>query len=138
CTVGRFCIPGYDCLAEMLVLQPGGGAIAVWSPTALSVDPGARVLAEEVYRAAFKDRDTTVLGDIVLEAEGRHGNDERFKAMVATYNILGDPALNLRLKKGTAPPLDTDDDGLSDEEEAVSGTDPAKADTDLDGFSDLS
>jgi hypothetical protein len=137
CNVGRFCIPGYDCLAEILMLQPGGGAIAVWSPTALSVDSGARLLAEEFYRAAFKDRDTTVLGDIVLEAEGCHGDDERFKAMVDIYNILGDPALNLRLKKGAEPPPDTDGDGLSDDEETLFGTDPAKADSDMDGFSDL-
>ncbi|KPA08795.1 hypothetical protein MHK_011003, partial [Candidatus Magnetomorum sp. HK-1] len=50
------------------------------------------------------------------------------------------------IAKGMAPvsdkvtyessPVDTDNDGLTDAEEAVLGTDPNKADTDEDGFSD--
>jgi len=38
---------------------------------------------------------------------------------------------------GPGPPPDSDGDGLSDEEEAILGTDPNKSDTDGDGFGDM-
>ncbi len=95
CTVGQFAIPGYDSLAEVILLKQNGGAIAVWSPTGLSVNSEAVMIDKEFFRSAF-EYNTQVLGDIVLDAleYGRINGVAGY--MLDIYNVLGDPALLLK------------------------------------------
>jgi hypothetical protein len=95
CVVGQFSIPGYDTLSEALILQDDGGAVAVWSPTGMSINAQAKVLGEEFFDQAMAGGAVT-LGQAVLralEVYGERGND---MYMLDIYNILGDPALELR------------------------------------------
>ena len=95
CLTGHFEMPGVVTLSEALLLQPGGGAVAVWSPSGLSVDSDARVLDEALFRAVFSHGETR-LGDAIRQA----GDEYRATRGVdpglpAIYNLLGDPALQL-------------------------------------------
>jgi hypothetical protein len=137
CSMGKFAVPGYDCLAEELVLKSDGGAVAVWGSTSLSANSEAKVLAEEFYLGAFGEYGTNVLGELALGAAEGYGAAGGSRSMIAMYNIIGDPALKLQLGESSASSTDTDGDGLSNDEEARYGTNSTKADTDGDGFSDL-
>ena len=94
--MGRFAIPGYDCLSEELVLKSNGGAAAVWAPTGASYNNLARELAEGLFKALFQDREK-VLGSAILKALQGYAlyyyNDP---FMMDIYNLLGDPALEIK------------------------------------------
>jgi parallel beta-helix repeat protein len=97
CVVGRFEIPGWDSLAESLVLEPASGAVAVWAPSGLSLDRDAAILnAAFVEALGDGETDHISLGDAVLEALRRHAVEGRYPFMWRTYNLVGDPALPLR------------------------------------------
>ena len=92
CLAGRYSVPGYDCISEALVLKDGGGAVAVWAPTGMSVNDWATHLDKDLLRARFEDGET-VLGDMILQSQedfGVHGFDI---FMLRIYTLLGDPAL---------------------------------------------
>ena len=91
CLAGQFGFPGQDSVAEALVLKPDGGAIAVWSPTGLSINNRARVLGEGFYRATFCDGER-VIGETILKAQKRYAEDGAAKYMLDIYNLIGDPA----------------------------------------------
>jgi hypothetical protein len=96
CLVGRYEIPNYDSLSEELVLKNNGGAAAVWAPTGASLNPQARKLAAELFKALFQGQDR-VLGNAVVKAMQKYAvtfDSEPF--MLAIYNLLGDPALEIK------------------------------------------
>ena len=97
CVVGRFEIPGLDSLAESLVLEPEGGAVAVWAPSGLSLNGDAEIL-NQAFVGALGDgeADDIVLGDAVLTALRRHAVEGRYPFLWRIYNLIGDPALPLR------------------------------------------
>ncbi len=95
CVVGEYGIPGYNSLSEVLVLQNGGGAAAVWSPTGMSFDSEALILDEEFFKAGFKAK-KAVLGDVILKALNGFNKAGGQDFMMDIYNLLGDPALKLR------------------------------------------
>jgi len=138
CAVGRFAVPGYDCLAEELLLKVDGGAAAVWGPTGLSINSEAKILAEQFYLGAFGEHGRNILGEIILGALEGYGNEGNDPYILRTYNLIGDPALRLHWEDAPPPPpTDTDGDGLSDKEEVDTyGSDPFDADTDDDGLED--
>ena len=91
CIIGRYEIPGFDSLAEDLLLHPNGGAIAVFSPTSLSLNRLAKLLntayVESLYQGGHR-----VLGDVILGAYEGYGNTDGDAFMLHVYNLLGDPA----------------------------------------------
>jgi len=93
CAVNRFEIPGYASLGEELVLQPGGGAIAAWAPTGLSLDAAAVQLDESLFKVVFRSNEP-VLGDAVRRSLQGNGGIPPFMRRI--YNLLGDGALRLR------------------------------------------
>jgi hypothetical protein len=95
CMVGQFSIPGYDALAEELVLKDGGGAVAVWAPAGLSENHWAKMLDEEFFRTALVDGEK-VLGESVVRAMEAYFSRGGDPAMLDVYTLLGDPALQLR------------------------------------------
>ncbi|MBW1897013.1 MAG: hypothetical protein JRI47_08130, partial [Deltaproteobacteria bacterium] len=94
CVVGQFAIPGYDSLSERLVITNDAGAVAVWSPTGMSINADARILDEEFFRAAPLGYGTT-LGQAVLEALEAYSIRGSNRYMLDIYNVLGDPALEI-------------------------------------------
>ncbi|MBW2285254.1 MAG: hypothetical protein JRF65_11715, partial [Deltaproteobacteria bacterium] len=71
CVAGRFELAGYDCLAEGLLLDEDDGAVAVWSPTGLSLNAEAKILDQALFEAVFQDGHA-VLGDAVVQALGAY------------------------------------------------------------------
>jgi hypothetical protein len=96
CVAGNYGIPGAESLSEALVLKQGGGALAVWSPTGLSLNDEAVVLDKELMKRLFGKGRGRTLGEavtLVLEDYARGGG---MRYMVDIYNLLGDPALVLK------------------------------------------
>ena len=95
CIVGRFDIPDYDTLAEALLLQVGGGAVAVWSPSAFSMNADARNLGRH-HAAALAGGMYTSVGAGIRAAlaaylEAAAGDLE----LPRKFILLGDPALRV-------------------------------------------
>jgi hypothetical protein len=94
CAVNRFEIPGFDSLGEELVLDPDGGAIAVFAPTGLSLNGAASPLANSLAEIAF-DEGAPTLGDAIVGALDRN-SATNLPFMLHIYTLLGDPATKLR------------------------------------------
>jgi hypothetical protein len=92
-------VPGYDCLGEMLTVS-SNGAIAVWSPSGLSLNDSAQTLCEGFYTAVFQDGEG-VLGDAMLKALRNYEGSHRTPYMLNIYNLLGDPGLMISGLSGT-------------------------------------
>ena len=95
CVVGRFEIPGYNCLSEAMVLKSDGGAIATWAPTGLCFNADSKILAEYFY-SDFLVGGEESLGDVVLKALEAYKNSDRDPNVLYLYNLLGDPVLLVR------------------------------------------
>ncbi|MHB9116082.1 MAG: C25 family cysteine peptidase [Thermoleophilia bacterium] len=95
CVAGNFAAPGFDALGEVLVLNPGGGAVAVWAPSGSSRNAEGLVLDEGLVRAFFAEEDT-VLGTAIIESMKAYAASGRARYMLDIYNLLGDPALRVR------------------------------------------
>ena len=95
CLAGSFSIPGFDSLGEQLVLQQGGGSIATWAPTGLSLNGLAVILDEEFFHAVFSEK-TKILGDAVLNALEGYAYSDNAPYILDIYILLGDPALRIR------------------------------------------
>ncbi len=91
CLIGQFGFPGQESLGETMVIAPGGGAIATWAPSGLSLNPLARRLSEGFYRATF-DNGELVLGEAILQAQAHYARAGRDRYLLDIYNLLGDPA----------------------------------------------
>ncbi len=91
CTLNRFEVPGLTSLGEALVLDPDGGAIAVFAPSGLSENLAAQDLGEQLLEEILSGGAET-LGEAVLA--GLHSGDVNPKRLTS-YTLLGDPALVL-------------------------------------------
>ncbi len=60
CLNGFFHHVATPSLAEVLVLEPTGGAIAYWGPTGVSTNLRQKLLAESFYRHLFSPGGRTV------------------------------------------------------------------------------
>lgn len=95
CVVGRSDIPGIESLAEALVTDSDGGAMAVWAPTTVSLSGPAHELNVAYVTSLEAAPAGTALGDIVLEALERFGKAGGSVEMLNAYAIAGDPAVQL-------------------------------------------
>ena len=90
CAVGDSTYPGASSLAEALVLNPSGGAIASMVPTGLSLDHDAQFLGNAFVDSLFGSYNT--IGHSVLEAKNQtRGTISDF--MQRMYTVVGDPAV---------------------------------------------
>jgi hypothetical protein len=94
CAVGQFSIPGYPSLAEYLVVKQQGGAVAMWSPTGISIDSEAFILDSKFFTHAFK-QGSRVLGDVIMKALQDYAQEGNLPSMMDIYTLLGDPALKM-------------------------------------------
>jgi hypothetical protein len=102
CLTGFFIHPDEESLAESLLWQPQGGAVAIVAPTSLTLPENQRSLTSG-FVEAFLERPQPRLGDIVLHAWNnvpveQAGADE----VMRTFLLFGDPAL---LFPSPNPPL---------------------------------
>jgi hypothetical protein len=106
CLIGRFDIylASQRCLAEAIVLQPEGGALAVYSPSGLSYNYFAALFGKEFHRIHAVEH-ADAIGPALLRARRSFGALGGLHAdSIRTYNLLGDPAVKLRGGEGGPPP----------------------------------
>jgi Peptidase family C25 len=116
CTLNRFELPGYLGFGEGLVMTPDGGAAAVWAPSGLSYHGEAAILGRAFYRRLL-DPQPPLLGDAVRGALADYAAAGALPEMLAIYNLLGDPALQVRLPPPPPPPAGGGGGGESKEVE---------------------
>ena len=94
CLDGYFYYPNRVSIAQALLWNPNGGAVASWSPTGLGITSGHAVLNGSFLHSVF-DADLSRLGPATTVAKAdlyATGND---LDLVDTFTIFGDPYLNL-------------------------------------------
>jgi hypothetical protein len=94
CVAGRFEVPAFESMAEAMVLNPNGGAVAAWAPSGLSYNVDAERLNRAFVDAAF-GQDIT-LGQAVREALATYAAEGFYRHLLLVYNVFGDPALSMR------------------------------------------
>jgi hypothetical protein len=95
CLTGLFTHPKVDSLAETLLWQAGGGAVAVLAPTSLTLAGDQSFLSRPLVEALLRDRIPT-LGQAVLQAQRQVPTDSAgTRDVMQTFLLFGDPALRL-------------------------------------------
>lgn len=95
CLNGYFHFPYSDSLAEALLKANGRGAVAVVSPSGLSLEAPARLLHQAFLRGLLQ-KENLRLGDALLQAQAEYAGTGAFPELLTIYHLLGDPALKLR------------------------------------------
>lgn len=104
CLSGYFEHPATPSLGETLLRNANGGAVAALVPSSAAVLPDQRLLAQGLA-AALSQPGTRTLGEIVHEAQlslpqpsggGRGGGRNGVREILLTFNLLGDPTLQVR------------------------------------------
>jgi hypothetical protein len=103
CVVGQYSVPGSSCLAQSLLLQDKGGAVAVIAPTGLSVNQDASRLNLRLMQFLRANAQAAV-GDMFRQAMADHVAQDKPATQPAIYNLIGDPATayNVALETSTA------------------------------------
>jgi hypothetical protein len=101
CLSGFFVHPSTVSLGEALVRHPSGGALAALVPSgaALLADqtPLSQALADALALGPNGEENAVRLGDAVLQAQtSLTDQTEGIREVLLTFNLLGDPALELR------------------------------------------
>lgn len=93
CLTGLFSHPSQESLAETLLWAPNGGAIAALAPSSLTLPTTQSALNQALLAELFQPERPT-LGEAVMRAKQAvpltNSNEHD---IVATFNLLGDPAL---------------------------------------------
>jgi hypothetical protein len=96
CLTGQYAYPGYDTLSEALMKRAGAGAIAVWSPADMEKEWNSVTLGELFMQEWFGSSHVIVLGDAIRAAQAAGAQHGLPYSVLVTYNLLGDPALQVR------------------------------------------
>jgi hypothetical protein len=96
CLNGYFTLPtGANSLSEELLKVEGRGVIGAFSPSSLSLHRSARAYNEALLAEIVSGRHER-LGDALLAAQGAYVDSGANPELLATYQLLGDPALVIR------------------------------------------
>jgi len=97
CLTGLFTHPRVDSLAEALLWQQDGGAVAVLAPTSLTLPTDQSFLTRPLVEYINSDPHAR-LGDILLKAQRQIPLDAPgTRDVMGTFLLYGDPALELGL-----------------------------------------
>ena len=92
CVVGRFDIPDFDTLAEALLLKSGGGAVALWSPAAFSMNEDAKELGARHIAAIASGQHSTIGGSVRAALAAYAADPDSDPQLPRKFILLGDPA----------------------------------------------
>jgi hypothetical protein len=100
CLTGLFIHPKVSSLAETLLLQPAGGAVAVIAPTSLTLAADQSLFARPLAQAYLADP-AAPLGDVVLTAwRSLPADTPGTRDVLRTFLLFGDPALVVASRQG--------------------------------------
>ncbi len=95
CLTGLFTHPQVDSLAETLLWEAGGGAVAVLAPTSLTL-PADQGFLSDALAEAVQGGEAVTLGEISQEARRQiHAEQQGGMDVLMTFLLFGDPALQL-------------------------------------------
>jgi hypothetical protein len=95
CLTGLFTHPTEVSMAESLLLNPNGGAVAVLAPTSPTLPTDQSILSDALIEAMFQEQ-IARLGDILLYAWRKVPTDSGSAVdVMQTFLLFGDPALLL-------------------------------------------
>lgn len=93
CLTGLFTHPTVESLAETLLWNPQGGAVAVLAPSSLTLPTSQSYLSEALAQGLLSDQHHR-LGDVVLESWRQVPvDDQNSRDVMNTFMLFGDPAL---------------------------------------------
>jgi len=92
CVAGQYSVPGYDCLAEVLLTQSDTGGIATIAPTGLSQDEDAQWINRRLMEL-FSRHTSGRLGDFVMQSFSLYTTLGAHTTPLWIYNLIGDPAM---------------------------------------------
>lgn len=96
CLTGFFNHPEIQSLAEAMLFQEPGGAVAVLAPTSLTL-PGDQSFLSLALAGVLSSPDPLVIGDVLLQARRSIPLESPgAKDVLLTFLLFGDPALNVR------------------------------------------
>ncbi|MEM7029471.1 MAG: C25 family cysteine peptidase [Chloroflexota bacterium] len=96
CYTGYFHHPEFPTLDESLLVNPNGGAVAVWGSSGEGVATGHHIMQAKVYSEIMTHRQTS-LGAITVAAKVALHDSKFHLDLIDTYHFFGDPALKLNL-----------------------------------------
>jgi len=96
CAVGEGSYPGYDSLAESLLWRQGGGAVASFVPTALTLNGQSHMLNLSLIDTLVGTNARPSLGEAATAALRDFAAKGGPRYMLETYSVVGDPALRLQ------------------------------------------
>ena len=103
CWTGYFTLlanSNWQSLGETLLLTPGRGAIADYSPSGLHIGAALLTLDQGVHKAMFQDR-LPRAGDVINASKYFYfDNSFAYHDLIDSMIFFGDPALKLRLPEG--------------------------------------
>ena len=101
CLTGLFSHPSEESLAETLLWAQNGGAIAAIAPSSLTLPNNQKPLNAALLKELLSAEDLTV-GEALMRAKQSVplGNNNQ-QDIVATFNLLGDPALLIGKNKSS-------------------------------------
>jgi len=96
CAVGDGSYPGWDSLAESLLWREGGGAVASFVPTALSLSGQSHTLNLSMIDKLVGSNARPSLGEAATAALKDFATKGGQRYMLETYSVVGDPALRVQ------------------------------------------
>lgn len=96
CLTGLFTHPKVDSLAESLLWQVDGGAVAVLAPTSLTLPTDQNFLSTAFVDTLIASPESTI-GEVLLESRRKIPDDSPgARDVMDTFLLFGDPAMVLR------------------------------------------
>ena len=96
CASGNFADPELTGIEVMMLAWTNGGSVAGWGATGFGVATGHDYLHRGFYRAVFNDN-TRILGLATAAGKQSLWVSGRNLDLLDTFDLLGDPALNMQL-----------------------------------------
>jgi hypothetical protein len=92
CLNGLFTNPGVDCLAEAMVGNPNGGAVAAWASSGLCEPDSQALIAREFVRLLSGGGPAATIGEAAARAKAATADPD----VRRTWILFGDPAMRPR------------------------------------------
>jgi hypothetical protein len=105
CLTGAFQVPDLPTLDESLVRSADGGAIAVWGSSGFGLSKGHNYLTKGFMESLLINREKVLGKSIIYAKLYLSQNSSSYSDLVDTFNLLGDPALNIMLYSGNYFPV---------------------------------
>jgi hypothetical protein len=92
CLNGYFQDPTLDSLAEVLLKNNQGGAVAVWASSGMTSTNKQAAMDQQMFRLLFSGEGPLSLGDATIRAKAAASDVD----VRSTWILFGDPAMRLR------------------------------------------